>query len=114
MLKGLLMTLRLLWLIAFATGALVYFHVAVPLNVHMYLGFAIAAIMIVIGLMGIARVTVLAIVTILWAVALPVIGIMQLTHIGKPSLAMFQILHVFIGIGAIALGEITGKRIKTA
>jgi hypothetical protein len=114
MLKGLLMTLRLLWLIVLITGALYYFHVAVPLNVHMYLGFAIGAILIVLGVLGLNRATGLAILTILIAVLLPVIGILQLKHLTMPDLPYIQITHVIIGIAAIGIAEILGKRLKTA
>ena len=112
MLKGLLMTLRLLWLVNLLTGALYYFHVAVPLNVHMYLGFAIALVMLVIGVLGLRAAAALAVVTILWAISLPVVGILQLAHTGRPDLPYIQILHVLLGLGSIAVAEILGKRIR--
>ncbi len=113
MLKGLLMTFRLLWLIVLATGALVYFKVAaVPLNWHIYLGFAIALVMLIIGAMGLRAVTGLAIITMLWAVSLPVIGILQLKHINLPDLPYIQITHVVLGLGSIAIAEILGKRVR--
>ena len=113
MLKGLLMTFRLLWLIVLATGALIYFKVgAVPLNWHMYLGFAIALVMLVIGVLGFRASTGLAVLTILWAISLPVIGILQLKHLTLPDLPYLQITHVVLGLGSIALAEILGKRIR--
>ena len=115
MLKGTLMTIRLLWLVNLITGALFYFHtVAWPISVHMYIGFAIALLMIVLGLMGITRLAGLAIGTILVAILLPVIGIMQLTHIGRPDLPYIQITHVIISIASIGIAEVLGKRLKTA
>ncbi len=114
MLKGLLMLLRLLWIVVLITGTLTYFKVAVPLGLHIYMGFAIAALMIAIAIIGFRAATGLAIVTILWAIALPVIGILQLTHITKPDLPYIQITHVILGIGAIALAEIIGKRARLA
>jgi hypothetical protein len=110
MLKGLLMTLRLLWLVNLLTGVLYYFHFAAPLNVHVYLGFFISVVMIVIGIMGLRAAPVPALLTILCAIALPVVGILQLTHLTKPDLPYIQITHVIIGVAAIAFGEITGKR----
>ena len=112
MLKGLLMTLRLLWLVNLLTGTLYYFKVAVPLNVHMYLGFAIALVMLVIGILGLRAVAGLAVVAILWAISLPVIGILQLAHLNKPDLPYIQITHVLLGLGSIAIAEILGKRIR--
>ena len=114
MLKGLLMTLRLLWVVNLLTGALIYFHVALPLSVHMYLGFAITLVMIVIGVMGLRPAAALAAITILVGISLPVIGILQLKHLTMPDLPYIQITHVILGVAAIALGEITGKRIRLA
>ncbi len=115
MLKGTLMTIRLLWLVNLVTGVLFYFHtVAWPINLHMYIGFAIALLMIVIGLMGITRLAGLAIGTIIVAILLPVIGILQLTHIGRPDLPYIQITHVIIAIASIGIAEVLGKRLKTA
>jgi hypothetical protein len=112
MLKGLLMTLRLLWMVNLLTGALYYFHVAVPLNVHMYLGFIITLVMIVIGVLGLRAAAGLAALTILVGISLPVVGILQLKHLTMPDLPYLQITHVILGVAAIALGEITGKRIR--
>ncbi len=112
MLKGLLMTLRLLWLVNLLTGALYYFKVSVPLNVHMYLGFAIALVMLVIGFLGLRAALGLAVLDILWAISLPVIGILQLAHLGRPDLPYIQITHVLLGLGSIAVAEVLGKRIR--
>lgn len=114
MLKGLLMLLRLLWLVVLATGTLFYFHVAVPISLHIYMGFAIAAIMIVIAIMGLRAALVPALLTIVVAILLPVIGILQLKHLTMPDLPYIQITHVVLGIAAIALAEITGKRARLA
>jgi hypothetical protein len=115
LLKILLMTLRLLWLVSLVSGVLFYLHVAaLPLQIHMYLGFAIAAIMIAIGVLGMRVAAGLALLTIVWAIALPVIGIMQLAHPIMSSLLLTQIVHVVLGIGAIALAEVLGKRIRIA
>lgn len=115
MLKGTLMTIRLLWLVNIITGVAFYFHVvAWPISVHMYIGFAIALLMLVLGLMGLGRAVGLAAGTIVMAILLPVIGIMQLTHIGRPDLPYIQITHLIIGIASIGIAEVLGKRLKTA
>jgi len=111
MIKGLLMTLRLLWLIVLITGALIYFHVAVPLQAHMGLGYLIALIMVIIGALGFRASTPLAILTILVGIALPVLGRTQIAHMGMPDLPYIQITHVILGIAAIGLAEVLGKRI---
>ncbi len=109
------MTIRLLWLVNLITGVAFYFHVvAWPISVHMYIGFAIALLMLVLGLMGLGRAVGLAAGTILMAILLPVIGIMQLTHIGRPGLPYIQITHLIIGIASIGIAEVLGKRLKTA
>jgi hypothetical protein len=108
------MLLRLLWLVVLLTGALFYFHVAVPISLHIYMGFAIGAIMIVIAVMGLRAATALAAITILVAILLPVIGILQLKHLTMPDLPYIQITHVILGIAAIALAEIVGKKTRLA
>ncbi len=115
MLKGTLMTIRLLWLVNLITGVLFYFHlVGWPISVHMYIGFGITLLMIVLGLMGLRAATVLALGTVLAAILLPVIGILQLTHTGRPDLPYIQVTHVLIGIASIGVAEVLGKRLKTA
>jgi hypothetical protein len=115
MLKGLLMLLRLLWLVVLLTGALFYFHIAVPISLHIYMGFAIGALMIVIAIIGFRGAgAALSAITILVAIVLPVIGIMQLKRLTMPDLPYIQITHVVIGIAAIALAEIVGKRARLA
>lgn len=106
------MTFRLLWLLNLATGALYYFKVNVPLNLHMYVGFAIALVMVLLGGLGMRTQQRLGILTIFWAVSLPVIGILQLKHLNAPDLPYIQITHVLLGLGAIAIAEILGKRIR--
>jgi hypothetical protein len=113
MLKGLLMTFRLLWVLVLVTGALAYFKVAaVRLSWHIDLGFVIALVMLVIGALGLRAAPGLAVTTMLWAISLPVIGILQLTHLGRPDLPYIQITHVLLGLGSIAIAEILGKRIR--
>jgi hypothetical protein len=80
----------------------------------MYLGFAIGFILILIGVMGLRVATGVAAATIVIAVLLPVIGILQLKHLTMPDLPYIQITHVIIGIASIALAEITGKRVRLA
>lgn len=115
MLKGTLMTIRLLWLVNLVTGLLFYLHlVAWPISVHMYIGFGITLLLIVLGLMGLRASTTLALGTVVAAVLLPVIGILQLTHIGRPDLPYIQVTHVLVGIASIGVAEVLGKRLKTA
>ena len=114
MLKGLLMLLRLLWIVVLLTGALFYFHVTVPISLHIYMGFAIGAILIVIAVAGLRAATALAAVTILVAILLPVIGILQLKHLTMPDLPYIQITHVILGIAAMALAEIVSKKTRLA
>ena len=114
MLKGLLMTFRLLWLLNLLTGALYYFQVNVPLRVHIYVGFAIALVMLGIGALGLRAAAGLATVAMLWAVSLPVVGILQLKHLNAPDLPYIQITHVLLGLGAIAIAEILGRRVRLA
>jgi len=113
MIKGILMTLRLLWLVALITGTLFYFHVALPIQLHMYLGFGIGLLMVVLVALGLRRAMGLSVVTLLMAILLPVIGILQLTHIGMPDLPYIQVTHVVVGIAAIGLAEVLGKRLSS-
>lgn len=115
MLKGSLMLIRLLWLVSIATGVVLYFRPGLlPVNIHMYIGFAIALLMIVVGVIGLRVAAGISVVTILVAISLPVVGILQLAHLGRPDLPYIQITHVVLGLAAIAVAEITGKRVRLA
>ncbi len=82
------------------------------LRLHMWLGFIVAfALLLVVILSLLARVKpVLPIITLLWAVALPVIGIAQLHMMPGADHWIIQVIHLILGLGAIGLGEALSKR----
>jgi Mg/Co/Ni transporter MgtE len=82
------------------------------LHLHMWLGFIVAfALLVIVILSLLARVKpVLPIIGLLWAVALPVIGIAQLHMMPGGDHWVIQVIHLILGLGAIGLGEALSKR----
>jgi hypothetical protein len=82
------------------------------LRLHMWLGFIVAfALLGIVILNLLARVKpALPVISLLWAVALPVIGIAQLHMMPGADHWIIQVIHLVLGLGAIGLGEALGKR----
>lgn len=83
------------------------------LRLHMWLGFIVTfALLLLVILSFISRVSpALPFVALLWAVALPVIGIAQLRILPGHNHWVIQTMHLILGLGAIGLGEVIAKRI---
>jgi uncharacterized membrane protein YczE len=86
------------------------------LRLHMWLGFIITfALLLLVILALLARVRpAMPLVTFVWAVLLPVIGIAQLRIVPGPNHWTIRVIHLILGVGAIGLGEVLSKRIKQA
>ena len=82
------------------------------LKLHMWLGFIVTFALLLLAIMGfVARIRpVLPLVALLWAVLLPVLGIAQLRIVLGPNHWTIQVLHLILGIGAVGLAEVLGKR----
>lgn len=82
------------------------------LKLHMWLGFIVAFALLAIVLLSLlAKVKpALPIVSLLWAVALPVVGIAQLHVMPGGDHWIIQVIHLILGLGAIGLAEALAKR----
>jgi hypothetical protein len=82
------------------------------LRLHMWLGFIVAfALLIIVILSLLTKVKpVLPVISLLWAVALPFIGIAQLHMMPGANHWVIQVIHVLLALGAIGLGEALSKR----
>ncbi|WP_142850789.1 hypothetical protein [Telmatospirillum sp. J64-1] len=107
-----IMSARLFGTVALILGIVYWATYSIPLHVHMAFGalFVLAAA----GLAGLAlgRAPKQAILTLLLALLVPVIGMAQLQ--GGESRWLLQVLHVAIALGAIAYSEIIAKRLRQA
>ena len=104
---------RLGFLITFLLGlALWAGHGAAYLQIHMGLGFLITfALLALVVFSLVSRVSpALPIISLVWAVALPVIGIAQIHLMPGASHWLIQVVHLIIGVGAIGLAEVLSKR----
>ena len=104
---------RIAFLIAFLLGLVLWTgHSAAYLQIHMGLGFLITfALLVLVILSIVSRVKpALPILSLLWAVALPVIGIAQLRLMPGASHWIIQVVHLIIGFGAVGLAEVLSKR----
>ncbi len=83
------------------------------LRLHMWLGFIITFALLALVIIGlISRVKpVLPLITLLWAVALPTLGIAQLHLMSGPNHWIIQVIHLILGIGAVGLAEVLAKEI---
>lgn len=83
------------------------------LRLHMWLGFIVTfALLLLVILSFVSRVNpAIPFVALLWAVALPVIGIAQLRILPGHNHWVIQTMHLVLGLGAIGLGEVLTKRI---
>ena len=111
--KLLVWILRIAFLVALGLGlALWSGHAYAYLQLHMWLGFIITfALLSMVILSFLSRVSpALPFVALLWAVALPVIGIAQLRILPGHNHWVIQTIHLILGLGAIGLGEVLGKR----
>ena len=105
--------LRLVFLVSLILGVVLWSGRGYEyLRLHMWLGFIITfalLALVIISLLARAR-PALASVTLLWAVALPALGIAQLRIMPGPNHWIIRVVHLLLGIGAIGLGEVLAKR----
>lgn len=105
--------LRLTFLISLILGLVLWSGRGYEyLRLHMWLGFIITfTLLALVTVSLVARVRpVLPSITLLWAVALPALGIAQLRILPGPNHWIIRVVHLLIGLGAIGLGEALAKR----
>ncbi len=113
--KLLVWILRLSFLAALGLGlALWSGHGYGYLRWHMWLGFIVTfALLLLVIVSFLSRVNpALPFVAIIWAVALPAIGIAQLRIMTGNNHWAIQTVHLILGLGAIGLGEALSKRTR--
>ena len=111
--KALVWILRLTFLASLALGIGLWMgHGYAFLQVHMWLGFIVTfALLLIVLLSFLARVRpALPLISLLWAIALPFIGIAQLRMMPGPNHWVVRVVHLLLGLGAIGLGEALAKR----
>ena len=116
------MALRVLWLLALALGLSIVGFNLDPRSgwglTHMLLGIVIVALFWFLGIaQGLTKAgsLILAVVTFLVGLAIPIIGIAQtIPADGTASQYLLQGSHVVLILAAIALGEVCAARYKRA
>jgi hypothetical protein len=104
---------RVAFLVALALGITLWLgHGYSLLKLHMWLGFIVAfAVLAMVVLSLLAKVKpALPIISLLWALALPVIGIAQLHLMPGSNHWVIQVIHLILALGAIGLAEALAKR----
>ena len=105
--------IRLGFLIALILGVALWTgHGSAYLQIHIWIGFIITfSLLLLLVLSLVSRVKpALPIISLFWAVALPVIGIAQLRLMPGASHWIIQVIHLIIGVGAVGLAEVLSKR----
>ncbi len=111
--KALRWILRIAFLLALAIGVALWTgHGFTLLRFHMWLGFLAAFDLLALVVYGfLSRINpALPIIALLWAIALPVIGIAQMKIMLGPNHWVIEVVHLILGLGAIGLGEALSKR----
>lgn len=117
--NGSVMALRLLWIINIVLGIYIAYITQKPggwVLAHMITGLLIVVLLWFLGVaQGLTKggSLGLTIATFLVGLALPIIGMIQLSVPDGGALFGVQGLHVIFALAAIALGEISGRRYKT-
>ncbi len=116
--RGSVMGLRVLWIINIVLGVYISYIAKDPggwVMIHMVSGILIVALLWFLGVaQGLAKGGSLGITiaTFLVGLALPIVGMTQLSVADGGGLYAVQGLHVVLALAAIALGEISGSRYK--
>jgi hypothetical protein len=79
---------------------------------HMWIGFILTfdlLFLVILSLLARVRLA-LPLFTLVWAIALPVLGIAQTRIMAGASHWLIQVVHLILGLGAIGLGEALCKR----
>ncbi len=109
------MLLRLLVLAMFVLGVMVWMGNTPLVDAHIGLGFIFTLLVLLQALLGaMARAGVgLAVVTALWAVLLPVIGLGQRSFMLGDAHWAVRVVHLLFGLATLAFTERIGKRALT-
>ncbi|MBV8865785.1 MAG: hypothetical protein JO210_10365 [Acidobacteriaceae bacterium] len=111
--KLLTWVLRLAFLAALFLGVALWSgHGYSYLRLHMWIGFIATFALLLLVILGfVSRLRpALLFIALLWAMALPLIGIAQLRILPGSNHWVIQTIHLILGIGAIGLGEALSKR----
>jgi hypothetical protein len=113
---GVLMLLRLCWLAAIVLGLLFWIGRAPSLvPVHMLLGLLIAVLLVGLAVAaGVRGQPALLVAGLAVAVLLPLIGLNQDSWLQGSAHWVIQVLHLLVGVAAIAIGEVIGRRLRTS
>lgn len=104
---------RLSGVAALALGAAYWSGVAIPLHLHMLFGGLLVAALWMLAIAARSRAPAIAVLTALWGLLIPVLGMMQL-HLswGEHHWAA-QLLHVTVGILGMGQAEHLAKRLNS-
>ncbi len=104
---------RLDGLIALILGFLVWTGSGSSLKVHIWTGFVMVLVLLVMGLIGFfARIKpVMPIIAILWGLFLPYFGFAQLKMMPGAGHITIQVLHLLIGVLAIGIVEMVAAKV---
>ena len=82
------------------------------LSAHQGLGYLVSLALVLMAILGLMQrvAPVLPILAIVWAMAVPAIGGMQLKLLPGSAHWVIQVFHLLLGVGAMALSEIIAGR----
>lgn len=84
-------------------------------QMHQGLGYLTALSLLAISALSFGKVPAgLSVTALLWSLAVPALGHMQLRLLPGPSHWVIEVLHLLLGVGAIGLTEALGERLQRA
>jgi hypothetical protein len=110
----LIMATRLVWVAALVFGvAWWWMGTFAMLHAHWTFGGLTVLGLWALAILALKRARTLAVLTLAWGAALPVLGMAQL-HVVLPALPWtFQVIHVLMVLAAMGLAEALAKRLKS-
>src|SRR5579884_3083725 len=99
-------------LIALLLGLGIWFIGLNVISVHMLFGIIVALSLLLAGIVALsaARLRVLGVIDIIYAIIVPIFGLSQFNLLPGGLHWLIQVLHMLVGIGAMALAGITAMR----
>lgn len=110
--RGLQWLSRLVGACELTLGLVIWFVGLSSVSLHILLGSVMALILLIVGAIAlpVKEARVLGIIGILYAFILPGFGMVQMSLLIGPLHWLVQVLHLLIGVGAIAVVHLIGAR----
>lgn len=98
--------------VALAVGIVYWLGAAMPLHAHMLFGGLLVLALVILAYGGRKRAPGLSLLAVVWGLAIPVVGMLQLHLPWDEFQWATRLAHVVIGVGGVGLAEIIATRAR--